>query len=144
MDALLKIVAALGGINATRRSDALREYAIVTVCGFLAGIAGIAAAGFGLSSLWLAVLPRFGETGAALIIAGTLAALCLVFAAAAVTVVRRRRQPPVRYEADAVSALTAASHLFFENKTSLLLAALIAGVTVGSGGGKAARPTNGD
>lgn len=54
---------------------------MAALCGMLAGLAAMAASGFSLVALWIFVVPHAGPAGAALVVAGVLAVLCLVLLA---------------------------------------------------------------
>ena len=136
MDALLGPLVALARAGMARGGAAAGRISMAALCGMLAGVAAMAAVGFSLSALWIVVLPRVGPAGAALVLAGVLAVLCVVLLALACVIVRRGRQEH-RHEADAEASLLAVAQLFREHKGAMVLAALVAGLGAGarSGGG---------
>lgn len=134
MDILLGSLVALARTGMARGSAAAGRFSIVALCGVVAGVAAMAAVGFSLSALWIVVLPRVGPAMAALVLAGVLAVLCLIMLALACAVGRpTQRKPGIAPDAEA--SLLAAAQLFKEHKGAMLLAALVAGLGAGSGGG---------
>ena len=132
MDSLLGPLVALGRVGLARGSAAAGRVSIAALCGVLAGFAAMAAVGFSLSALWIVVLPRVGPAGAALVLAGVLAVLCLVLLALACVIVRHGRQKS-RTEADSEAYWLAVAKLFKTHKGAMVLAALVAGLGAGAG-----------
>jgi hypothetical protein len=132
MDALLGPLVILARAGLARGGAVAGRISIAALCGVLGGIAAIAAVGFSLSALWIVALPRVGPAGAALVLAGVLAVLCLVLLSLACAIARRGRQKP-RFEPNAEASLLAAAQLFNEHKGAMLLAALVAGLGAGAG-----------
>jgi uncharacterized protein (DUF697 family) len=119
-------------------SAVARRISKVALFGMLGGFAAIAAVGFSLSALWIAVLPRVGPAGASLILAGVLAVLGFFLLAMACIIFRRDRQK-TRSDADVESSLLAVAELFKEHKGAMVLAALVAGLSAGAGSRGSAR-----
>ena len=100
--------------------------AAATLAGASFGFAAIACA---LVALWLGILPQVGPVGAPLVVAGVLLFMCVVLFA----VVRYELKPRPQPAAPSVPAvlIADATRLINENKGSVLLAALLAGLAVG-------------
>lgn len=103
--------------------------AVTAVAGACCGVAAIACA---LVALWLYVLPQVGPTGAPLVVAGVLLGMCLALFAL-VQYRFRPRPPPAAGVAPSV-LIAEATRLLNENKGTVLLAALLAGLVAGSRG----------
>ena len=127
------LLAALARLALAQRAGAAVERCAVAVaCGLLAAIFVFTALGCAAAALWLFALPHVGPVYAPLIVAGAFLLLALVVLAVARSRLRRKRPPPL--DMAAVSALLAeADPLVKQNLTSLLLAALVAGLVAGSG-----------
>jgi hypothetical protein len=115
-----------------RAGATVRRLSIAVSCGALAAVAGMAAVGFSLTAIWVVAIPRVGPAGAALLLAGILAILCLFLATLAWAMVRGGRRKP-KFEAGAESSLQAAVQMFNEHKGAMLMAALVAGLGAGAG-----------
>jgi hypothetical protein len=131
MNALFESIIASARNGAARGRAAAGRYSIAAISGALGVIAAMAAVGLGLLALWFLLLPRVGPAGTALILAGVLAALCLILLALAWSALRQDPRKPAAAPAPDVPLL-AASQIFNEQKGGLLLAALIAGFGVGA------------
>jgi hypothetical protein len=98
----------------------------------LAGITLFAAIVMGFAALWAFARPSLGSAGASLVVAGALATLTLIFLLGSWLVTRRGKAPPPPPAAiyrDPTEAITQTiTALFSNNKLSILLATLIAGV----------------
>lgn len=105
---------------------------MAALCGMLAGLAAMAASGFSLVALWIFVVPHAGPAGAALVVAGVLAVLCLVLLALARNIVWRGRRQP-RFEADTEASLLSATELLRKHKKVMFLAAMVSGLEAGAG-----------
>ena len=100
-----------------------------TVAGASCGFAAIACA---LVALWLYVLPQVGPTGAPLVVAGSFSA-CASSCSLSCSYGLRPRPPPAAGVAPSV-LIAEATRLINENKGTVLLAALLAGLVAGSRG----------
>lgn len=133
MNGAIEPLLALARACMARGGARVGQVSLAALCGALAGVAAMAAVGCSLVALWTVVVPRLGPAGAALILAGTLALLCLALLALAFALARRGQRGP-GLEANAEASLQAAAQLFKEHKGALLLAALVAGLSAGAGG----------
>lgn len=132
MDAIFASIIARARNSVVRGRAAAGRYSIAAILGALGVIAAMAAVGLGLLALWFLLLPRVGPAGAALILAGVLAVLCLILLVLAWSILRQdRREPAAAQDPDV--PLLAVTQLFHEQKGGLLLAALIAGLGAGAG-----------
>jgi hypothetical protein len=107
--------------------------AIVAGAAFIASLSAMAAIGCALWALWVYALPFAGPVGAPLIVAAVLLAVCI----AALTAARQALRPDMRrsIRAQALSGASLsneAAALFKDQKSALLLSALLAGVMAGS------------
>jgi hypothetical protein len=132
MDAFLGPIIARARDSVARGRAAAGRYSIGAIFGALAVVAAMAAVGLGLLALWFLLVPRVGPAGAALILAGVLAVLCLILLALAWSILRRDQRKPAAAQDPGVSLL-AVTQLFHEQKGGMLLAALIAGLGAGAG-----------
>jgi hypothetical protein len=115
------------------------------VLGLLAGLVVVGAISCATAALWIHLLPQAGRAGAPLVTAVVLLLLAAILAGAAYLVVRakRRRNSAAGKAAGAAElglafdlaerARRAGLGLVREHKTTLLLAALIGGLVLGSG-----------
>jgi hypothetical protein len=133
MNAAIEPLLALARAGMARGGASAGQVSLAALCGALAGLAAMAAVGCSLVALWTVVLPHLGAAGAALLLAGALAVLCLGLLALAFALARRGRRGP-NLEANAEASLRAAAQLFKEHKGAMLLAALVAGLSAGAGG----------
>lgn len=129
MEALFELIIACARGGAARGRAAAGRHSIAAISGALGVIAAVV--GLGLLALWSLLLPRAGPAGAALVLAGVLAVLCLIPLAQAWSVLRQGRGKRAAAQDPDVSLL-AVIRLFNEQKGGLLLAALIAGFGVGA------------
>lgn len=132
MDVLIGSIMARARNHVARGRAAAGRYSLAAISGALGVIAAMAAVGLGLLALWFLLLPRVGSAGAALILAGVLAALCLILLVLAWSILRQDRRKPAAAQSPDVPLL-AASQLFDAQGGGLLLAALIAGFSAGAG-----------
>jgi hypothetical protein len=116
---------------AERLKDAAGRFALAAVCGAVAAVFVFAAIGCAAAALWLYLLPCVGPVYAPLIVAGALLAIALACVLGAVYILRRKRRRPVS-GADLAALLAAAEPVLKEHKTTILVAALVAGLVVGS------------
>jgi hypothetical protein len=135
MDALLGPLVALARAAMARDNPTAARVSVAALAGVLAGVAAMASVGCSLAALWFIAAPHLGPAWTALVLGGVLAVLCLALLALAFAMVRRDRRPP-RIEADAEATAVAAARLFKEHKGTMLMAALVAGLSVGSNGGQ--------
>lgn len=131
MDALFESIIARARDGMARGRAATGRYSIAAISGALGVIAAMAAVGLGLLALWFLLMPRMGPAGAALILAGVLAVLCLILLALAWSILRQERRKPAAARNPNVSLLEV-TQLFNEQKGGLMLAALIAGFGAGA------------
>ena len=103
------------------------------VCASLAAVSAIAAGGCAVAALWLFAIPYVGAAGAPLVAAGGLLVFCVVLMAVARGIVRYNRRAPSSTAAPGLQ-LGEAIRLFSENKGTVLLAALVAGLVAGNSG----------
>jgi hypothetical protein len=142
MDVLMKAaVMVFAEIAASDRPGvAARRMTAAAWCGVLAAAFATASAGCAVTALWVFVLPEVGPVGAPLIAAAALLSLCLSLLAIIRSIWWRRRASLPAGAAPAADIpaelITEVSRLVHENKGAALLAALLAGVTAGSGGHK--------
>jgi hypothetical protein len=116
MDEVLRLVAVLAEAATARRRPAGGHLVGVMLALALAGMCMAVAVGCALAALWLAAVPWVGPAGAPLVVAGVMLAAGLIALAVAS---RLRQPPPAPPKVDA---------------TSLVLAALMAGVAAGTRG----------
>jgi hypothetical protein len=124
---------------------AVARISAAVVLGLLAAVVVVAAIGCATAALWIHLLPQAGPAGAPLVTAGVLLLLAAILAGAAYLIVRakRRRNSAAGKAAGAAElglafelaerARRAGLGLVREHKTTLLLAALIGGLVLGSG-----------
>jgi hypothetical protein len=130
MNALLEPLVALAQAGLARGGQAAGRISMAALAGVLASVAAMASIGCALTALWIIAVPHLGSAWTALVLAGVLAVLCLALLALAFAMVRRDRRP-LRFEQDAA----ASARMFNEHKGAMMIAALIAGLGAGSGGG---------
>ena len=132
---LITVAAALTENRLARHGrEAAGKIAVVAGATFIASISAMAAIGCALWALWVYALPMAGPVGAPLIVAAFLLAICLAALAAARQSLRpRRRHMRAQSLSSAGASLShEASALFKDQKSALLLSALLAGVVAGS------------
>ena len=105
------------------------------LCASLAAVSAIAAGGCAAVALWLWAIPHVGPVGAPLLAAGGLLVFCAVLMIVAREIVHRRRRAAGSVPASGLR-LDEAVRLFNENKGTVLLAALVAGLVAGNSGRK--------
>lgn len=105
------------------------------LCASLAAVSAIAAGGCAAVALWLWAIPQVGPVGAPLVAAGGLLIFCAVLMIVALGIVHRRRRVAGSMPASGLR-LEEAVRLFNENKGTVLLAALVAGLAAGNSGRK--------
>jgi hypothetical protein len=131
---LIKVAAALTENRlADRGREAAGKAAIVAGAAFIASISAMAAIGCALWALFVYALPFAGPVGAPLIVAAVLLAVCVAALAAARQALRPDMRRSIRAQSLSGASLSQeASALFKDQKSALLLSALLAGVMAGS------------
>jgi len=137
IDGLLRLatVAAAASGKAGSIGRTTGRMTAATLCASLAAVSALAAGGCAAAALWLFAIPHVGAACAPLVAAGGLLVFGGVLIAVARGIVRYRRAPP-RSSAAPGLRLEDALRLFGENKGTLLLAALVAGLVAGNSGRK--------
>ena len=104
------------------------------LCAGAAVVLTPAALGCAAAALWMFTLPYVGPVGAPLVVAAALSITILGLAAAARIILRHGRRRPGAAPAPQLPELllSEAAHLFNENKSAALLAAVVAGMAVSS------------
>jgi hypothetical protein len=105
------------------------------LCASLAAASVIAAGGCAAAALWLFAIPHVGAAGAPLVAAGGLLVFCVILILVVRGILRYRQSAP-RSAAAPGLRLEDALRLFSENKGTVLLAALVAGLVAGNSGRK--------
>jgi hypothetical protein len=130
---LITVAAALTESRLARHGrEAAGKIAVVAVAAFIASISAMAAIGCALWALWVYALPHAGPVGAPLIVAAALLAICIAALAAASMSLRPRRRAIRVQSVSAASLNQEVSALFKDQKSAILLSALLAGVVAGS------------
>jgi hypothetical protein len=135
IDGLLRLatIAAAASGKAGGVGRAIGRVTAATLCASLAAVSVIAAGGCAAAALWLFAIPHVGAAGAPLVAAAGLLVFCVVLMVVARGILRYRRSAS-RSTAASGSRLEAALRLFSENKGTVLLAALVAGLVAGNSG----------
>ena len=124
---LIKLALLLAERTGGREAAAhVTTIAVATLACVCSGIAAVACA---LVALWLYVLPQVGPTGAPLVVAGVLFAVCLALLAFVRYGLKPRPPPDLGVAPSVLIAET--TRLINENKAVALLAALLAGLVAG-------------
>lgn len=105
------------------------------LCASLAAVSAVAAGGCAAVALWLWAIPHVGPVGAPLVAAGGLLVFCAVLMIVARGILDRRRRVAGAMPASGLR-LEEVLRLFNENKGTVLLAALVAGLAAGNSGRK--------
>ena len=132
MNAVLKaaLVAFLRLTAAERLGAAVGRLTGAAVCVILAGICALAAFACAIAALWIAILPAVGPAYASLFAGGALLTLCFVALAVARFLLTKRR---AHTRSPAIDPLLAeVTRLLQEHPGTALLAALVAGLALGS------------
>ncbi len=131
---LIKVAAALTENRlASRGREAAGKAVLVAGAAFIASISAMAAIGCALWALFVYALPFAGPVGAPLIVAAVLLAVCIAALAAARQALRPDTRRNIRAQALTGASLSQeASALFKDQKSAILLSALLAGVMAGS------------
>jgi hypothetical protein len=131
---LITVAAALTENRLARHGRAAAgKVAIVAGAAFIASLSAFAAIGCALWALWVYALPHAGPVGAPLIVSAVLLAVCIGALAAARQSLRPRPRRSIHAQALSGASLShEASALFKDQKSALLLGALLAGVVAGS------------
>ena len=137
IDGLLRLatVAAAASGNAGSIGRTTGRMTAATLCASLAAVSALAAGGCAAAALWLFAIPHVGAAGAPLVAAGGLLVFGGVLIVVARGILRYRRSAP-RSTAVPGLRLEDALRLFSENKGTVLLAALVAGLVAGNSGRK--------
>ena len=135
IDGLLRLatMAAAASAKVGDIGRATSRIAAAAACASLAAVSAIAAGGCAVAALWLFAIPYVGAAGAPLVAAGGLLVFCVVLMAVARGIVRYNRRAPSSTAAPGLQ-LGEAIRLFSENKGTVLLAALVAGLVAGNSG----------
>jgi hypothetical protein len=130
---LITVAAALTENRLARHGrEAAGKIAIVAAAAFVASLSAMAAVGCSLWALYVYALPHAGPAGAPLIVAAVLVAVCIAALASASMSLRPRRRS-IRVESVSAASLNhEVSALFKDQKSAILLSALLAGVVAGS------------
>jgi hypothetical protein len=131
---LITVAAALTENRLARHGrEAAGKAVIVAGAAFIASISALAAIGCALWALWVYAFPFAGPVGAPLIVAAVLLAVCIAALAAARQALRPVMRRSIRAQALSGASLSQeAAALFKDQKSALLLSALLAGVMAGS------------
>lgn len=130
---LITMAAALTENRLARHGrEAAGKIAVVAAAAFIASLSAMAAIGCALWALYVYALPHAGPAGAPLIVAAVLLAVCISALAAASLSLRPRRRAIRVDSLSAASINHEVSALFKDQKSALLLSALLAGVVAGS------------
>ena len=131
MSDLIKFALALAEGAAVRHGRrAIARMACVAAVTVVAAGCAIAAVACVLTALWIYALPHVGTTGAPLVVAGVLLAMCLVMLA----LMRYALKPRQALSTVGVTPellLAEATHLLKEHKGPVLMTALLAGLIAG-------------
>jgi hypothetical protein len=130
---LITVAAALTENRLARHGrEAAVKVAIVAAAAFIASLSAMAAIGCALWALYVYALPHAGPVGAPLIVAAALLSVCIAALAAARQSLQpgRRRMRPQPLSAASLNHEVSA--LFKDQKSAILLSALLAGVVAGS------------
>jgi hypothetical protein len=130
---LITMAAALTEDRLARHGrEAAGKVAVVAAAAFVASMSAMSAIGCTLWALWVYALPHVGPVGAPLIVAAALFAICIAAMAAARQSLRPRRRAMRAQSLSGASLVRETSALFKDQKMTLLLSALLAGVVAGS------------
>lgn len=131
---LITVAAALTENRLARHGRAAAgKAAIVAGAALIASISAMAAIGCALWALFVYALPIAGPVGAPLIVSVALLAICFAALAAARQSLRPRQHSVRARHLTGASLSHEASALFKDQKSALLLGALLAGIVAGSG-----------
>jgi len=131
MNDLVRFVLALAAVDAGRQSRwTTARVAYTAVACVAAGGCTVAALACGIAALWIYTLPFAGTVGAPAIAAGVLLTPCLTLLALSRYGLKRRPVPSV--DANVSLLLGEATRLVLDHKSSVLIAALLAGLIAGS------------
>jgi len=135
IDGLLRLAtmaaAASGKAGSTGRTKG--RMTAVALCASLAAVSAIAAGGCAAVALWLFAIPYVGPVAAPLVAAGGLLVSCFVLMIVARGILHYRPRASSSTLAPGL-LLGDAQRLFNENRGTMLLAALVAGLSAGSSG----------
>jgi hypothetical protein len=131
----LGLAAALRAGAANRVREKMRRLAVGAVLLLVALLAFLAAAGAGIVTVWLALLPKLGPAGSALVVTAGLLVIGLLLLLAAWLATRRRRRAIV---ADPIGQLLGSKPGGSEQLLLLAVAAL-GGLALGLGSGRPGR-----
>jgi hypothetical protein len=108
---------------------------VAALCAGVAAVLMLVALGCVATALWIFTLPSLGPVGAPLVVAASLSIVTLILATAAWRIMRHGRRRPGAIAAPEL-LLSEATRLFNQHKGAVLLAAVVAGMTVANGGRK--------
>jgi hypothetical protein len=121
------------GRTGSARVATMRVTAVV--CSGLAAVLTLAMLGCLTAALWIFALPSLGAAGAPLVAAGALSAVIVSLVTAAWLITHQGWRRPANAAAPHF-LLSEATRLFNDNKGSMLLAAVVAGMAAANGGGR--------
>lgn len=137
MGSLLKLAAKV--LIVSRMAGRVRatsiRMAVAALCACLAAVLAMAALGCVATALWIVTLPSLGAVGAPLVVAASLSGLVVILLAAARLMARRGRGPSDASITPQLPLLEA-TRFFTENKSTVLLAAVLAGMAAANGSRK--------
>jgi hypothetical protein len=133
IDGILRLAAMAAAVsgNAGKTGTTTGRVTAAALCASLAGVAAIAAGGCAAVALWLYAIPYFGPAGAPLVAAGGLLVSCVVLVTVARGILHDRRKVSNSTNQPEFW-LREALRLFSENKGTVLLAAVVAGLAAGN------------
>lgn len=132
LDTILKLGALLNEASDVRKGHPAIAHIALTATATAAAVAcATASIGCALAALWLYLLPHVGMTGAPVIIAGILGAMCVALFAVVRLRLRPRAVPPPA--ATPQSAVGEAERLVRDHRGPVLIGALLAGLIAASG-----------
>jgi hypothetical protein len=130
---LITVAAALTENRLARHGrEAAGKVAVVASAAFIASLSALAAIGCALWALYVYVLPHAGPVGAPLIVAAALLAICIAALVAARMSLRPAKRTVRIQGVSAASLNHEVSALFKDQKSAILVSALLAGIVAGS------------
>jgi hypothetical protein len=128
--AIISAVLAGARTGAADMAASARRSAIISLIAIVAAVLAAASIGCGLAALWIFSVPRLGPSGAALGAAGCLLVVCLAVLGLGLFILKRHRRPRPSV-ALPESLLAEAARIFVNDKGTMLVAALVAGLVAG-------------
>jgi hypothetical protein len=137
IDGLLRLATMAAAASGNTRSigRTTGRMTAAALCASLGAVSAIAAGGCAAVALWLFAIPYVGAAGAPLVAAGGLLVFCVVLMIVARGILHYHRRAPSSAAAPGLR-LEDVLRLFSENKGTVLLAALVAGLAAGNSGQK--------